>query len=77
MCLILWNFRRRELEIVKQKILHDKEAQEIVLEMVTQGCMELSQILEECQREVEAAQSAQKASFYAVTHRLTSTHRLL
>lgn len=66
-------FRRRELEIVKQKILQDKEAQE----MLTQGRKELSQILEECQRELEAAQSAQKARFYAVTHRLTSTHRLL
>ena len=73
MCLILWNFRRRELEIVKQKILQDKEAQE----MLTKGRMELSQILEERPRELEAAQSAQKARFYAVTHRLTSTHRLL
>ena len=73
MCLILWNFRRRELEIVKQKILQDKEAQE----MLTQGRMELSQILKECQRELEAAQSAQKARFYALTHTLTSTHRLL
>ncbi len=73
MCLILWNFRRRELEIVKQKILQDKEAQE----MLTQGRMELSQILEERQRELEAAQSAQKARFYAVTHRLTTTNRLL
>jgi hypothetical protein len=73
MCLILWNFHRRELEIVEQKILQDKEAQE----MLTQGRMELSQILEECQRELEAAQSAQKARFYAVTHRLTTTNRLL
>jgi hypothetical protein len=73
MCLILWNFCRRELEIVKQKILQDKEAQETL----TQGRMELSQILEECQREMEAAQSAQKARFYAVTHRLTTTNRLL
>jgi len=70
----LWNFRRRELEIVKQKVLHDKEAQEIVAEMLTQGNMELSQILEECQRELEAAQSAQKARLYAVTHRLTITN---
>ena len=70
MCLILWNFRRRELEIVKQKVLHDKEAQE----MLTPGHMELSQILEECQRELEAAQSAQKARLYAVTHRLTITN---
>ena len=70
MCLILWNFHRRELEIVKQKVLHDKEAQE----MLTQGNMELSQILEECQRELEAAQSAQKARLYAVTHRLTITN---
>ena len=62
MCLILWNSRRRELEIVKQKILQDKEAQE----MLTQGRMEL-----------EAAQSAQKARFYAVTHRLTTTNRQL
>ena len=77
MCLILWNFRRRELEIVKQKVLHDKEAQEIVAEMLTQGNMELSQILEECQRELEAAQSAQKARFYAVTHRLTTANRHL
>jgi hypothetical protein len=69
----LWNFRRGELEIVKQKILHDKEAQE----MLTQGRIELSQILEECQRELEAAQSAQKARLYAVTHRLTTTNRLL
>ena len=66
MCLILWNFGRRELEIVKQRILQDKE-----------GRMELPQILEECQRELEAAQSAQKARFYVVTHSLTSTHRLL
>ena len=73
MCLILWNFRRRELEIVKQKVLHDKEAQE----MLTQGHMELSQILEECQRELEAAQSAQKARLYAVTHRLTTANRHL
>ena len=73
MCLILWNFHRRELEIVKQKILQDKEAQE----MLTQGHMELSQILEECQRELEAAQSAQKARLYAVTHRLTTTNRQL
>jgi hypothetical protein len=58
---------------VKQKILHDKEAQE----MLTQGRIELSQILEECQRELEAAQSAQKARLYAVTHRLTTTNRLL
>ena len=66
MCLILWNFGRRELEIVKQRILQDKE-----------GRMELPQILEECQRELEAAQSAQKARFYAVTHRLTTTNRQL
>jgi hypothetical protein len=72
MCLILWNFRRRELEIVKQKILQDKEAQETL----TQGRFELSQIPDECQREMEAAQSAQKARFYAVTHRLTTTNRL-
>jgi hypothetical protein len=52
MCLILWNFGRRELEIVKQRILQDKE-----------GRMELQQMLEECQRELEAAQSAQKARF--------------
>ena len=63
MCLILWNFGRRELEIVKQRILQDKE-----------GRMELPQILEECQRELEAAQSAQKARLYAVTHRLTITN---
>ena len=55
---------------MKQKVLHDKEAQE----MLTQGNMELSQILEECQRELEAAQSAQKARLYAVTHRLTITN---
>ena len=73
MCLILWNFHRRELEIVEQKILQDKEAQE----MLTQGRMELSQIPEECQRELEAAQSAQKARFYAVTHRLTTANRHL
>ena len=73
MCLILWNFRRRELEIVKQKILQDKEAQE----MLTQASMELSQILDEYQREMEAAQSAQKARFYAVTHRLTTANRHL
>ncbi len=67
MCLILWNFGRRELEeIVKQRILQDKE-----------GRMELQQMLEECQRELEAAQSAQKARFYAVTHRLTTTNRQL
>ena len=53
MCPILWNFGRRELEeIVKQRILQDKE-----------GRMELQQMLEECQRELEAAQSAQKARF--------------
>ena len=53
MCLILWNFGRRELEeIVKHRILQDKE-----------GRMELQQMLEECQRELEAAQSAQKARF--------------
>ena len=73
MCLILWNFRRRELEIVKQKILQDKEAQE----MLTQGRFALSQIPDEYQREMEAAQSAQKARFYAVTHRLTTTNRQL
>ncbi len=66
-------FRGWELEIVKQKILQDKEAQE----MLTQGRMELSPILEECQRELKAAHPVQKARFYAVTHRLTSTYRLL